>query len=206
MTFELETEMAAPVLTWCREHGYAARCEVATNVGIVDIAAVNGAAHRLPLTRRQANTLFHFPTSVDLNIDNDDRQFARLRAKDIHHLTRLGLLRREPTGHIIRTYTPPEQDPTICIELKLSRVHDALKQARSYQEWSRRTYVALPEKRVVALGAVVLGLFTLWGVGLLAVNPSGCREVCAPDQRKAQSWHNPAMNLLLQAKLGANRS
>lgn len=74
----------------------------------------------------------------------------------------------------------------VAVELKLSRLSEALSQASANRAFATHSYVALPGPLASrALTGVKRELFRDLGVGLLAVSNDSCRELIKPRSRGA---------------------
>jgi len=76
----------------------------------------------------------------------------------------------------------PLQNKLIAVEMKLSRVRDALLQAELNLAFTPYSYVAFPHDTALGLATGPRRHdFDRLGVGLLAVNSSGCTELLCPS-------------------------
>ncbi len=93
-------------------------------------------------------------------------------------------------------------DRTIAVELKLGRWRRALEQAILYQLCADFTLIALPRPMVAR---VEVGLLAEYGVGLLAVGPTGrCEQIIAPRLSTVTRPHYREYFIqLLQGQAGA---
>ncbi len=89
----------------------------------------------------------------------------------------------------------PLQDRLIAVELKLSRVEEAMRQALNNLAFADESYVALPAdnaKRVESTPSRWSTFFSA-GVGLLSVTHSRCQVMIAP--KKTEQWRDKAAQL-----------
>jgi len=195
--FGRESEMAEAVARWMRNAGLLVRAEFVTPWGICDLVgarlnAVN-VARRLDLRQNRAIgsitralVLLQIPdvkskrsislerlrervgTGIDSNVLHDDVE--RLVADRFVVRTARGSLRKL-NGWL------PLQDRLVAVELKLSRVEEAMVQARSNLGFADESYVAFPAEQAkrIAANRDRWSTYFAAGVGLLAVTPKSCR-------------------------------
>ena len=80
----------------------------------------------------------------------------------------------------------PLQDRLVAVELKLSRVKEAMHQALSNLGFAEESYVGLPAKvarRMASDSSRWSGFFDA-GIGLLSVTPRGCKPLVPARERK----------------------
>jgi len=79
-----------------------------------------------------------------------------------------------------------DHDLTFAVELKLRNWSRAIKQALLYQLCSDLTYVAVP---LSTIKLVDLNLFQSYGLGLIAVESTGCNEVIPAVRSEVMRRH-----------------
>ena len=99
----------------------------------------------------------------------------------------------------------PLQDRMVAVELKLSRVEEAMRQALNNLAFADESYVALPGDiaRRVASTPSRWSTFFAAGVGLLGVTRSRCQVVVAP--RKIEQWRDKPVQLYCVEKFWRSR-
>jgi hypothetical protein len=194
VTFRNEGAMAASVVRWLQSDGLAVRHEFSLPWGVCDILAArlrsSRVRRRLKLGQRapvgpplRVQLLTQIPDEAEkrcvrletlyrrydgvLDRTTVSAEVQRLVASRFVHLTRYGLQKRNAWY--------PLHDRIIAVELKLTRVSEALEQARRHLRIATKSYVALPMElaRRVAQSDRRTG-FRQSGVGLLGVSPRRC--------------------------------
>lgn len=119
-----------------------------------------------------------------------------LLIKEIQSLEADGFVRRTPHGRLQRLNGwLPLQQSLVAIELKLTRIDDAMHQARRNLGFADQSFVGLPldVARRVAASPDRWGEFFHDGVGLLGVGKFRCRVLIAA--RKSPEWTDEAIQL-----------
>jgi hypothetical protein len=201
--FRLEAEMAMPVTRWLRRRGLTVKAEFLLPWGVCDLVGVklDSVRTKLRLSYGQTKSIGSLTRLLILaKIPESDSgksiSFQRL-AKDLSaHLSLNDLARHIDTlvggKFVIRPRLgflqkvngwTPLHSRIVAVELKLSRITEALNQATSNRAFATDCYVALPHRRAfqVARGSKA-ALFRQRGIGLLAVSQSACRELIEPGQ------------------------
>lgn len=212
MEFQREFQMVVPVERWLERQGLTVKREFALPWGVCDLVALSfrlrNVKRRLrlrqlepigPLSRVQL--LRQIPdvesgtaiSEADLRQRSEEWPSLRSFDLDLQRLLRDRFLARTKDGHLQKLNGwYPLQKRLVAVELKLSRVPEALDQAVSHLSFASESYVALPAR--IADGLVHgnrLSPFKRAGVGLLRVEAAGCRVLLRP----ARSGANPDVAL-----------
>jgi hypothetical protein len=199
--FRLEAEMAPPVIRWLRRNGLTVKPEFSLPWGICDLVGVKldplKVKRRLSYgqTRPVGPVMRLLILSRIPDCDSGKSIGLERLAKDLsHHIATEVLLRELDT--LVRdkfvTNTKrgsfqklngwaPLHFRIVAVELKLSRISEALDQAASNRTFATDSYVALPMKRArrVARSDRADNLMRS-GIGLLAVSHRACLELIKP--------------------------
>lgn len=199
--FLRESEMAPAVSAWLRAAGLRVKHEFVTPWGVCDLVALSfnqgRVDHRLQL--RQSNPVSshtraiillqvpdietHQSTTADklasdcypvLSEDSIDRELHRLIADRFVVRSRTGRLQKV-NGWM------PLQERLVAVELKLTRIEEAMQQARSNLGLGAESYVAFPSaiaRRVAANARRWQDYFDA-GIGLLSVTKRTCVQLIA---------------------------
>jgi hypothetical protein len=192
-SFGLEREMSGPVLRWLVRQKLIAKPEFRTPWGICDFVCVefNPAkiAERLALGQKQPiGTVLRVSL---LNAIPEHKDGISLQALHGHYADLLSLseLEREISvlqkGNFIASPSPgrfqklngwaPLHNRIVAVEMKLSRIDEALAQAQSHLAFATESYVALPSKTAKSLmSGPRTSAFQECGVGVLSVSRSRC--------------------------------
>ncbi len=204
--FVRESDMAAPVARWMESSGMAVKSEFVTPWGICDLVGLtlNRGRSEYRIQLRQTRAIGSI-TGVRLLLRIPDAetgrsitcgQLAREFAPTVPEEVVRGQLGRLIADNFVRPVSRqrfqrmdgwcPLQDRLIAVELKLSRIEEAMRQALNNLGFAGESYVALPSDvaRRVAANAGRWSRFFDAGVGLLGVTRQRCR-VLAPA-RKSQ--------------------
>lgn len=205
MEFRYEHEMAAPARRWLAEQDMMVKAEFTTPWGICDLVGVSlnkeRVCERLRLGQRNAvgplirveilnaipDAETHRSTTVEAMMSNyrDILTPSQLQA-EIDKLVAGKFVRVSKRGTLQRVNGwAPLHRRIVALELKLTRVQDALAQAASHQAFADESYVGLPTElaeRAVASprGALLLGN----GVGVLSVGSEQCKVLLRPGARQ----------------------
>ena len=206
--FRWETDLAAPVLVWCRREwpNSSVGEEVNGEWAAPDIV-VGAPSLLLPaalaLTERE---------QVSLALDIDQRRlfsreellarscltWGRYRREILDPLVRRGVLEETKGGWRRIKSLSPLHSRLIAIELKLTDWRKALAQARSYTLFADFAYVALPAARITT--AALAAFAEQREVGLLAVG-AGVEVVARPCR---QRYHDQVLRQLVMERLVAS--
>ena len=194
--FRLESEMAPAVSRWLQSANLRVKREFTTPWGVCDLVALNfnqdRVEHRLHLRQTrpvssltQAVLLLQIPdietrrsTTLSrladrccpvLSAEKVEREIARLIADRFVVQSRNGRLRKV-NGWM------PLQERLVSVELKLTRVEEAMQQAMKNLDLGAESYVAFPFTVAERIAATPQRwqCYLDAGIGLLAVSPSNC--------------------------------
>ena len=199
--FRLEAEMAAPVIRWLRRGGLAVKAEFLLPWGVCDLVGVrlDAAKTKLRLSYGQTQSIGSITRLLILSRIPESESgksitFQRL-AKDLSpHFSSDDLLEQidalvggkfviEPRRGFLQKVNgwAPLHSQIVAVELKLSRITEALSQATSNRAFATASYVALPTRRALQVTrSRKADIFTQRGIGLLAVSQHACRELISP--------------------------
>ncbi len=223
--FERESDMAASVARWMRASGMTAKSEFVTPWGICDFVGLRFNEEKVAqrLQQKQLRAISSIPRALIL------LQIPDLKTKKSITLDRLiktftpaipeYVVRRETSRLIAdRFVTAPSRlrlqtvngwrplhDRMVAVELKLSRVDEAMRQAVNNLGFADESYVALPAelaRRVLFTGSRWSKFFDL-GIGLLGVTPRRSR-VLRPAE-KTGDWAEEAIQLYCVEKFWSTR-
>jgi hypothetical protein len=196
--FVRESDMAAVVANWMKSSGLAAvKSEFVTPWGICDLVGLtfNRKKELRRLQQKQTRAITSITRAV-LLIQIPDveeggwttlarlvRQFAPSLPEDVvsEQIDRLiagGFVVAHSRGRLQKVNGwMPLQDRLVAVELKLSRVAEAMRQALNHLGFAEESYVGLPANvaRRVASSAFRWSDFFEAGVGLLSVTQRGCK-------------------------------
>lgn len=202
--FSRESQMATPAARWMMSQGLTVREEFTTPWGVCDLVGLEfnkaHVAHRIALGQRRsvssisrASLLLDIPDvetgrcistarllkrhAVDSNPAKIQECIERLIADKFVLRTRRGSLQKL-TGWM------PIQNRVVAVELKLSRIDEAMRQAANNAGFADESYVALPASvalRVAAKRSRWADYFSC-GIGVLAVFEHRCEVVVAALQ------------------------
>lgn len=202
--FTKEHQLVDPVIRWLKAEQLSARTELALPWGICDVVGVQlnpgRVRQRLRLGQRlsigppsRVFVLLHIPDEKVghsirlrtlerklgpiLGTDTVKKEVEKLQARKFVTETRYGLQR-------LNGWYPLEN--RICaIELKLSRVTEALHQAVRHRAAATECYVGLPSGIATRVTASTRRRqFEGLGVGILSITRESCRVVLEPTRRK----------------------
>lgn len=195
--------MADPVIDWLSVSGLIVKREFATAWGVCDLAgcSINSsrAKHRLALGQRravgpelrialllsipnvgsrQSTTITQLGRAFGAYVDDEaiEQEVERLRKNRFVEISGRGRIQK-------RNGWLPLHDRIVAVELKLSRVGDALEQARANQGFADESFVAMPADRAYRAVHSTRTRFREAGVGLLAVSRNSCDVVIAAQHR-----------------------
>jgi hypothetical protein len=199
--FQYEQNMVEPAIGWLREQGLMVKKEFPTPWGICDLVgcSLNKSQVKKRLGLRQTKPICSQLRVHLLSLIPDQEQRTVITTDELQehfgrYLDRTGI--EAEVGRLIRDRFVEEASPghffkhngwmplhrrLVAMELKLTRVDDALHQAINNLGFADESYVGLPveaAKRLLDSKRKVD--FESRGVGVLAVNPTGCRAVLRP--------------------------
>jgi hypothetical protein len=189
--------MAAPVLEWLRRNDLAVKTEFGTPWGICDMVGVKfrPSRVRLRLSYGQKHAVgpalrLHVLSRIPDQESGAAVTFRRLHAEsfaclsldrlraELEHLTRGKFIASPRRGayHKLNGWAPLHHR-IVAVELKLCKVSQALRQARSNLAFATESYMALPMDRAFRVAHSRLGpAIRKIGVGLLGVSLTKCER------------------------------
>jgi hypothetical protein len=188
--------MAPSVVGWMRDQGLAVKREFLLPWGICDLVGVKlnpkQVRRRLSLGQRRAvgpplrlHILSMIPDAdTGLSITQDELRLELFGClpndqleKELKHLAQLKFVTSPRQGHFQKQNGwAPLYRRIVAVELKLSRISEALAQASSNQTFTTESYVALPSALAHRVAkSVRADQFRKKGIGLLAVSQNSCR-------------------------------
>jgi hypothetical protein len=204
-SFRLESDMTAPAIQWMKSCGLSVKPEFNTPWGICDLVGIQfntkHVAHRLHLKQTKpigsvarALLLLEIPDietrrSIALGQLVDRYQHtipAKVIADEISTLVRCRFVVQNTRGRLQKLNGwMPLQDRLVAVELKISRVQEAMRQAKTNLGFADESYVGFPMKTA---NRILVGLrrwrsFFEAGIGMLGVAPEGCTVLVAPGKR-----------------------
>lgn len=206
--FRLEAEMAAPVIRWLRRGGLTVKEEFLLPWGVCDLVGVklDAARTKRRLSYGQTRSIGSITRLLILaRIPESDSgksiSFQRLArdlsahlsvddlAGQIDSLVDGRFVIRPRRGFLQKVNGwAPLHSRIVAVELKLSRITEALSQATSNTAFATASYVALPTRRALQVTrSRKADIFTQRGIGLLAVSQHACRELISPNGSNAHS-------------------
>lgn len=204
--FNLESEMASSVIRWMARRGLTVKPEFALPWGVCDLVAVklDPVRVRLRLSYGQTRSVgppvrLHILSRIPEADTGRSISFRKLN-EDMADILPPDALSRELTllagGRFVTSPRlgffqkingwAPLHLKIVAVELKLSRVSEALGQAAANRLFATDSYVALPGGLALRVGMSERARnFKLQGIGLLAVWHHGCRELLKPSTKDA---------------------
>jgi hypothetical protein len=195
--FVRESDMAGLVVRWMRSSGMTTvKSEFVTPWGICDLVGVTfnrrNVGHRLRQKQTRAISsvtrallLLQIPTVDDGGFITRHRLLRRFASSIPEAVASEHVDRLIAEGFVIPSRSRlqqlngwrPLQKRLVAVELKLSRVDEAMRQALDNLGFAEESYVALPAevaRRAASNRSRWSGFFAA-GVGLLGVMPQGCK-------------------------------
>ncbi len=218
MTFAYEHEMAAPASAWLAGQKLMVKREFATPWGICDLVgcSLNELKVRERLLLGQRKALRSQLRVHVLSLIPDRSEGRSVSLDDLHrcfggHLDRSRI--EKELGKLIKDRFVERVDGQTCssrnrwiplhkrlvaVELKLARTDDAFVQAVNNLGFADESYVALPvDKALRLIRSESRSVFAERGVGLLAVDPDGCRTVIKARPTRRQT-NNPVQRYCVE--------
>lgn len=196
--FDLERQMVSPVVHWLQRQGLAIKREFSVPWGICDLVGIklNQSKVRQRLSYGQKSAIGP-PLRLHILSKIPDRDLGRpitlgvlrrelfedlpseLLANEVEHLVRLKFVESPSQGRFQKLNGwAPLHRRLVSVELKLSRISEALAQALSNRTFATESYVALPAALAYRVArSYRADEFRNKGVGLLAVHHGVCRRV-----------------------------
>jgi hypothetical protein len=220
--FKSEISMVKPVVKWMESMDLTVKSEFITPWGICDLVGLSfnqrNVRHRLRLGQTEpigsvtrAALLLKIP-DIETNESITLRRLVRDCAPTIsedsvrEHTNRLieaGFVSC-PSGDRLQRLNGwmPLHKRLIAVELKLSRVEEAMRQARNNLTFADQSYVGLPKDLAVrvAQGRNRWSSFLDAGVGVLAVAPRACAIVKPSRRRSSEPAPDPILRFYCAEK------
>jgi len=195
MLFNYEKEMAAPVTRWLVDRGLLIKQEFQTQWGVCDIAACELDPLKVAIRIKQRQTKPLGPAGrVLLHQNLPDAEKTRRGASleelqqyfDFSQTDKLAieLDRLVAARHATKTKSgkflkvngwAPLHKQLIAVELKLSRISEAIAQANSNRNFATQSYVAMPLPVAErAVSGATRELLISSNVGMIGVSPDSC--------------------------------
>lgn len=214
-TFERESDMSAAASQWMRDEGFAVKSEFVSPWGICDFVGVDlepaKVKYRLELGQRRPvssitraailltipDVKHHRRTSLEHLITKFSPSIpADVVVSEVERLVHGRFVRRSPRGALQkRNGWMPLHRSLVAVELKMSRIDEAMRQARNNLGFADRSYTAFPAavaKRIAARRERWARYFD-GGVGLLSVSPHRCEVLI--DSRNSGASLDPALQM-----------
>jgi hypothetical protein len=208
MVFGYEREMLEPAAQWLRSQGLMVKKEFPTPWGICDLVGCSlnknrvGKRLRLRQTRPITSQLRVYLLSripdedqqTTISIEGLHEHFGELLDRsrieaEIRRLIRDHFV-EEPSPHAYfkRNGWMPLHKRLVAVELKLTRIDDALHQAINNLGFANESYVGLPaESAYRVINSRKKADFQRGGIGILAIAADDCRVVLRTDKRSSDS-------------------
>lgn len=202
--FQIESEMLPMAERWLASQGLMTKTEFSNPWGICDLVGCSfdpsRVNQRLAYGQRSAigpplriTLLLNIPdydSRKSISVSALADEFAGLvDEKRIEHevakLESLRFVRRTRRGQLQKLNGwMPLQRELITVELKLSRIEEAVQQAMSNRWLTSKSYVALPHRTAARIAnSIRQQQFSDSGIGLLAISKAYCRELIKPRRR-----------------------
>lgn len=195
--FKYEALMNAPVSKWLEEQDLKVRSEFSTSVGTCDLVGCAFDRQRLEIREGKfGKKKLGPPLRISLwfsapqcspkrgkKIAEFEREYRGIISKkeittSLDRLCRDGFLVRSECGKYSKFVDwYPLHERLVAVELKLSRVRKALRQASSYQAFATDSYVALPIELAKRVAGRYENDFSALGIGLLGVSTSTVKVI-----------------------------
>jgi hypothetical protein len=224
-TFAKESDMAASAADWLKNCGMIVKSEFVTPWGMCDLVGLRfnakNVAHRLhqKQTRSvgsitQAALLLQIP-DVESNewttLNRLIRQHAPaiprdILSEEINHLISNRFVVPSHRGRLQKINGwLPLQDQFIAVELKLSRIEEAIRQALNNLGFADESYVGFPSEVAERVAANLSRWHAFFndGIGLLSVGRQECKVLVAA--RKAHDYADKALQLYCVEKFWRTR-
>jgi hypothetical protein len=224
--FAKESDMAASAATWLKNCGMIVKSEFVTPWGMCDLVGLRfnpkNVAHRLQQKQTrsvgsitQAALLLQIP-------DKESKVWTTLNRLIRRHAPAIpGDIISEEINHLIcnRFVVPshrgrlqkvngwlPLQDQLIALELKLSRIEEAMRQALNNLGFADESYVGFPREVAERIAANLSRwhVFFNAGIGLLGVDRQECKVLVAA--RKTSDYTDKAIQLYCVEKFWRTRA
>jgi hypothetical protein len=206
MSFNYEYQMVAPAEQWLRSQGLTTKREFSTPWGICDLVgcSLNRKKARQRLTLGQTKPigpqiriiiLSYIPDIKDedsITLENLQQKFAGYFdetkiALEVYRLVRDKFVQITPCGKFQKINGwAPLQNKIVALELKLTRITNALHQAINNLELANESYVGLPMENAQRLiKSKKKTEFVQRGIGIIGVNTKRCRIFLEPNPSRS---------------------
>lgn len=224
--FALESDMARATARWLERAGMAVKSEFVTPWGICDFVGLrfnqDRVAHRLGLRQTKAVSsitraalLLQIPdteTRRSISVQSLVRRCSpSIRADVVEAETARLVADRfvvsNPRGGLQKINGwMPLQERLVAVELKLSRIEEAMRQAMNNLGFAEESYVGLPATVAhrVASRCSRWSVFFEAGIGLLSVSRRHCEVLVHPHG--TSGWIDPAIQLYCVEKFWRTRT
>ncbi len=210
MSFGLESQLTPVVTRWLEAQNLVLKREFSTPWGVCDLVALHLDARRVrqrltlgqtkpigpPLRIELLHRIPDESSGTYVTLDRLEREFANVLDRqsllsELAHLRSARFLKTPKRGAVQKMNGwAPLHRRIVAVELKLSRVQEAIAQAAAHLKFATESYVALPHtvaRRIAA--SQRREAFAASGLGLLAVYDSKCitliRSVAQPQAHDA---------------------
>ncbi len=206
MVFGYEREMLEPAAQWLRKQGLMVKKEFPTPWGICDLVGCslnkNRVRKRLRLRQTRPITsqlrvylLSRIPAEEEqttISLEGLSGYFAEILDRsrieaEVQQLIRDRFV-EEPSPHMYfkRNGWMPLHKRLVAVELKLTRIDDALHQAINNLGFAGESYVGLPaESACRIINSKKKADFQRGGIGVLAIAPDSCRVALRTNRQGA---------------------
>ncbi|MGC1275991.1 MAG: hypothetical protein WBC44_19980 [Planctomycetaceae bacterium] len=224
--FAKERDMTAAAAHWMKSSGLTVKAEFVTPSGVCDLVGLrfneNRVAHRLQLRQtKPIGSVFRAALLLDIpNVESGrGTTFAHLAKKygatipvaelaaDTDRLIADRFIVRGPRGRLQKVNGwMPLHDRLVAVELKRTRIEEAMRQALNNLAFATESYVGLPAD----IAAKVGGRRHRWsryldtGIGLLSIASDSCEVVI--QSRSPDVPADPALRLYCVEKFWRTRS
>lgn len=205
--FDFESQMTKPADMWLRSQDMMTKREFATPWGICDL--VGCSLNKIKIKRRLkygqtksiGSQLRVMILSLIPDIDKEkstthrelrnhfDEYFDHNRIDlEIDRLIKGRFVVGTPWGTLQKQNGwMPLQKNILSLELKLTRVNEALHQAINNLEFADESYVGLPMQTAIqVVQSEKKTKFSRCGIGILGISPKECKVLLRPDRTKAK--------------------
>lgn len=215
MSFGYECEMVRPAEEWLGSQGLATKKEFPTPWGICDLVGCSlNADHvqkRLSFGQRRligsqlACVLLSRIPDIETGRSASLRRLSSSLAEmcdegevaaEVDRLLGRRFVRRTPRGHLqkLNGWMLLHQR-LVALELKLTRIDDALHQAICHLTFADQSYVGLPIDRAICLAnSQRAAAFVREGIGLVAVGRNSCTTLIEPSPRR--NYQSAALQMM----------
>ena len=204
MEFRYESEMAEPVRKWLEGQQLIARQEFQLPWGICDLIGISLCPKNVKVRLEQgqksqvgslfrAELLLQIPdvnARKGITLKNLEKRYSHFGAlkieRELEILQRRKFICKNRRGSFQKfNGWLPLHDRIIAVELKLSRVSEALDQAARNLQLANESYVGLPKSIAMRIAKSDRAVqFQRNGIGILGIDSDGCELVLASSAKK----------------------